>query len=187
MQEKDKHQIDWMLIAKYISRTISEFENLRLQNWLKSDQKRRQFLEHAQHYYSREDFPLPDEKQIDRIWTEFYGRMKQKQVRRIWNRMGSVAAMAILLIGSVWMWKTLPGRMVQQQQILPVNAQVVLILSDGSSVSLENDGEEKTLTDRDVQINQQEKGLVYHPRSGQADTLFNTVQVPQGGIPFDIE
>lgn len=181
MQEKDKHQIDWMLIAKYISRTISEFENLRLQNWLKSDQKRRQFLEHAQHYYLREDFPLLDEKQIDRIWTEFYGRMKQKQVRRIWNRMGSVAAMAILLIGSVWMWKTLPGRRIQQQQILPVNAQVVLTLSDGSSVSLENNGEEKTLTDRDVQINQQEKGLVYRPCSGQADTLFNTVQVPQGG------
>ena len=184
MRGEDKHRIDWMLIAKYISRTISEFENLRLQNWLKSDWEHRQFFEHAKHYYSREDFPLPDEKQIDRNWTEFYGRMKQNQVRRIWHGIGSVAAMAILLIGSVWMWKTLlddSGRLAQQQ-ILPVNAQAILILSDGSSVNLENNGEEKTLTDRDVQINRQGKGLVYHPHAGKnADTLFNTVQVPQGG------
>ena len=97
MRGEDKHRIDWMLIAKYISRTISEFENLRLQNWLKSDWEHRQFFEHAKHYYSREDFPLPDEKQIDRNWTEFYGRMKRKQVRRIWHGIGSVAAMAILI------------------------------------------------------------------------------------------
>ncbi|MDE5639683.1 MAG: FecR family protein [Odoribacter sp.] len=184
MQEKDKYKIDWELIAKYIGRTISEFENLRLQNWLKGDYKRRLFLKHAQHYYSREDFPLPDEKQIDRIWTEFYGRMKQRRMRRIWHRIGSVAAVAVLLLGSVWMWKTVsdaPDRLAQQQQILPGNAQAILILSDGSSVSLKNNGEEKTLTDRDIQINQQEKGLVYHPSSKKADTLFNTVQVPQGG------
>ncbi len=49
MGERDRHKIDWMLIANYISRTISEFDYLRLQNWLKNDPERRRFLEHAQH------------------------------------------------------------------------------------------------------------------------------------------
>lgn len=183
MRERDRHKIDWMLIAKYISRTISEFENLRLQNWLKNDPERRRFLEHAQYYYSREDFPLPDEKQIDRIWTEFYGRMKQKQVRRIWNHFGRVAAVAILLIGSVCVWRMFsnPSDMLAQQQILPGNFEALLTLSDGSSVRLENDGEERTLTDRDVRINHRGKGLVYPACSQKSDTLFNSIQVPQGG------
>ncbi len=183
MGERDRHKIDWMLIANYISRTISEFDYLRLQNWLKNDPERRRFLEHAQHYYSREDFPLPDEEQIDRIWKEFYGRMKQKQERRLWHRIERVAAVAILLIGSVCAWKMYPhsSDMQAQQPILAGNSQAVLILSDGSSVTLENDGMERTVTDQDIQINQQGKGLVYPACSKKSDTLFNTIQVPQGG------
>ncbi len=155
MGERDRHKIDWMLIANYISRTISEFDYLRLQNWLKNDPERRRFLEHAQHYYSREDFPLPDEEQIDRIWKEFYGRMKQKQERRLWRRIERVAAVAILLIGSVCAWKMYPhsSDMQAQQPILAGNSQAVLILSDGSSVTLEDDGMERTVTDQDIQIN----------------------------------
>lgn len=184
MREKERNRIDWELIAKYISCTISEFENLRLQNWLKGDPERREFLRHAQNYYSREDFPLPDEKQIDRIWVEFCGRMEQKRVRRVWHRIGRVAAMVILLIGSVWGWRMFPGSSdisERQQQILPENSPVLLILSDGSSVVLGNDEVERTLTDRDVQINQQGKGLVYPACSKKSDTLLNTIQVPQGG------
>ncbi|MDE5610544.1 MAG: FecR family protein [Odoribacter sp.] len=184
MQGKDRNRIDWMLIAKYISRTISEFENLRLQNWLKGDPERRAFLEHAQNYYSREDFPLPDEKQIDRIWIEFCGRMKQKRERRVWHWIGRVAAMVILFIGSVWAWRMYPvssDSLERQQQILPENSPVLLILSDGSSVVLESDEEERTLTDQDVRINQHGKGLVYPANSKKSDTLLNTIQVPQGG------
>lgn len=182
MQRKNKHQIDWMLIARYISRTMTEIEHLRLQHWLKGDRLRRRFLEHAQHYYSREDFPLPDKKRIDRIWSEFFVRMQQKQVRRLWTQVGSVAAV-VLLVGSIWMWHTFekgPDRLMSEH-ILPVHQKAILILSDGSSVLLDTDTEKRTLTDRDVRIDQQKKGLFYTADAKIADTLYNTIQVPQGG------
>lgn len=184
MQDKNKRPIDWILIAKYISQTISEAENVRLQNWLKGDARRGKFLEHARHYYSRQDFPLPDEKQIDEIWIAFLGEMKRKRAKRIRLQMLRIAAMFILLIGGFWTWKTLdisPDMLVYEPRILPARHQATLILSDGSSVNLGNAEEERILTDRDVPIGQQGKKLVYSGYRKNADTLFNTIQVPQGG------
>lgn len=183
MFREDHQEIDWELIRKHITGEISETEQWQLEKWMEGDELRRRFVEHARYYYLREDFPLPDEKRVDSAWRHFRQQMYKKRQRRIYAFIFRMAAVFVVAIGLLWMWDSGARHNLSESppRIWPAHQKALLTLSDGSTVHLNVEEEKKVIKDHEVEIGLQGKGLVYAPGTQKADTLWNSVTVPQGG------
>lgn len=180
MKEKE---IDWTLVKKWIDGKVTGDERARVEGWMQADPRRRRFVEQAGRYY-RNDVPLVTDERIDRAWGQFIRMQRSRRRRKLVVTASGVAASFLLLVGIWWLWKQEPVSVLTETPRVEIAAgtqRASLIMSNGTRVELQADGQSRTITDRDVDVLVDSSSLSYQNNTIAADTLFHTIEVPAGG------
>ena len=180
MKEKE---IDWTLVKKWIDGQVTGDERARVEGWMQADPRRRRFVEQAGRYY-RNDVPLVTDERIDRAWGQFIRMQRSRRRRKLVVAASGVAASFLLLVGIWWLWKQEPVPVqtgTPRVEIAAGTQRASLIMSNGTRVELQADGQSRTITDRDVDVLVDSSSLSYQNNTIAADTLFHTIEVPAGG------
>ena len=180
MKEKE---IDWTLVKKWIDGQVTGDERARVEGWMQADPRRRRFVEQAGWYYQN-DVPLVTGERIDRAWGQFIRIQHSRRRRKLFVAASGVAASFLLLVGIWWLWKQEPVPALTDTSPVEIAAgtqRASLIMSNGTRVELQADGQLRTITDRDVDMLVDSSSLSYENNAITADTLFHTIEVPAGG------
>lgn len=178
-----------ILISKYRDNTASEAEKEELLKW------------YRQKAYQDAEFPESDNAVGDFILSRLNREIKSTD-KRIPSARWLAAASILLILGisSLFVFK-FPGKAIknnvaltQKNDIPPGRNKAVLILADGSKISLTDAGNGKIANQNGIQITKSADGqLVYTLKSaedqntasgsagGGQPIAFNTIETPKGG------
>ena len=185
MNDKNSHQVDWTLIRKWVENQLSNIEREQLNTWIKNDPTHQEFLERTRKYYEK-DLPVVDDQRLSIAWKHFMHTHQRNNRRRIIYRLiGATAACLVIGIGCWLAWSdkqdNIPMAPLTENKIQQASLQATLLLSDGTKVLLPSKQETQIVSDNQVNIVLDSSSITYPDHPLESDTLYNTIQVPQGG------
>lgn len=173
----------WM--AEDFAGVISDEKKALLEEWKReSVANEEEYRELLQEFQKGEAMPLLAEKQkIQQQWKRFVeGRFRNRLGFRRWMAYAAVF-MLLLGFGGIVYWQSfLPVEQYEPTEVQVAEGKVVLILSDGAQVELEQDVDE-LLSDR-LQTRVQVTGRTIQYMQDeelQGEEVYNTLVIPKGG------
>ncbi len=187
MKENTRHIAD--LIQKFLFGQLTAEEQVQLDEWLKASSQNKQLLESFRNAENiAEDLAIIRQLDADQAW----GRLKNKEAnsrRFFWKWPLSIAASIVFLLGGFLLWKGdfasfFSGDksvvVAKKQDIAPATSGAVLVLADGTKVSLNGDST-KTLTKNNNLIGNSNELIV--KQTDQAIPLqYNSLIVPKASF-----
>lgn len=168
----------YSLLQKYKDRTATEAEKEELATWYRQRAERDAVFP--------EDEQLVGESMRTRLNYEI--TRPQREHRRFW-----LAAASVLLIVGVGMGlyfdythnRLDPGVVADAGEIAPGSHKAMLVLADGSKVSLTEAANGKIASEQDIQITKSGEGQLTYTRTSNgsqpAVSGYNTIETPKGG------
>lgn len=180
------------LVSGYLHETLSKEQEECLMQILEKDEDKRKLLEYyKQTAPAQERLDYISRLNVDLAWSKVSQRYQDKQKKTNY-RFLRYAAAAVLVLGSLGIWiryaneQDNPAQVTASvkytQDVLPGGNVAVLVLSDGSKVSL--DSGQVSLKEKDgTRMSGRKGGLSYTPRefSSPMVQLYNTLIVPKAG------
>lgn len=180
------------LVSGYLHETLSKEQEECLMQILEKDEDKRKLLEYyKQTAPAQERLDYISRLNVDLAWSKVSQRYQDKQ-KKTKYRFLRYAAAAVLVLGSLGIWiryaneQDNPAQVTASvkytQDVLPGGNVAVLVLSDGSKVSL--DSGQVSLKEKDgTRMSGRKGGLSYTPRefSSPMVQLYNTLIVPKAG------
>lgn len=187
MKENTRHIAD--LIQKFLFGQLTAEEQVQLDEWLKASSQNKQLLEFFRNAENiAEDLAIIRQLDANQAW----GRLKNKEAnsrRFFWKWPLSIAASIVFLLGGFLLWKGdfasfFSGDksvvVAKKQDIAPATSGAVLVLADGTKVSLNGDST-KTLTKNNNLIGNSNELIV--KQTDQAIPLqYNSLIVPKASF-----
>ncbi|HBI86816.1 MULTISPECIES: FecR family protein [Sphingobacterium] len=187
MKENTRHIAD--LIQKFLFGQLTAEEQVQLDEWLKASSQNKQLLESFRNAENiAEDLAIIRQLDANQAW----GRLKNKEAnsrRFFWKWPLSIAASIVFLLGGFLLWKGdfasfFSGDksvvVAKKQDIAPATSGAVLVLADGTKVSLNGDST-KTLTKNNNLIGNSNELIV--KQTDQAIPLqYNSLIVPKASF-----
>lgn len=191
------------LTAKALSDDLSDRERVQFDNWLEASDKNRVLFEHYQNFGNlQQDLNLYDSVNMDTAWDKINQNLRDEQERSKKETRNSMVrilkmplirlAAMLILIGTFALLffrpaedpgiiEDLSGQ--YKNDILPGGNQATLILSNGQSVELQDEGEALEIEGGLAQSS--DGRLSYFTNgaglpAGEAATGYNTLLVPKG-------
>lgn len=185
MEKIDNLQRKAALIAKKMSKTISQSELIELETWLAEDKNNDTLFQKISHKNLEKDFESYQKIDSDKG----FARLKKKQKRTsaiALHHWLSVAASVVFIIGlATYLLLNLDKGQSSKQQIEAGSSKAVLILSDGSVRDLEKMKQEKYLGINGTKLESDGKEIRYsqakQPTTPNAKEEYNTLKIPVGG------
>ncbi|MEG1738552.1 MAG: DUF4974 domain-containing protein [Odoribacter sp.] len=180
-QLKKRFQVSrW--IAEHLAGTISDSDQMNLEAWLKeSPIHEQEYLELQKDVQSVHPY---EKKEVERQWKRFSGRKKRKSF--ILGRWYQYAAIFLLFlaVAGVIRWQlneNMPVTEAVQTCIHPATGEVLLILSNGETVAL-NDSVRTLKEESEAEIQVSGEGIIYLEGVGEnVKDVYNTLMIPRGG------
>lgn len=126
------------------------------------------------------DFPEREERMKSMLLQQIHQQATPVRRMRLWW----AAAAVIMILGSIYFWPqpSIPVNNIQakQQMPMPGGNKAVLVLADGSVVSLDSSGKQEIMQGQTA-IRQQNGQLQYIAQGKKAQEGFNTLRTPRGG------
>jgi len=180
------------LVSGYLHETLSKEQEECLMQILEKDEDKRKLLEYyKQTAPAQERLDYISRLNVDLAWSKVSQRYQDKH-KKTKYRFLRYAAAAVLVLGSLGIWiryaneQDKPGQVTASvkytQDVLPGGNVAVLVLSDGSKVSL--DSGQVSLKEKDgTRMSGRKGGLSYTPRESSSPMvqLYNTLIVPKAG------
>lgn len=176
------------LIRSYLLGTISKADEEKLEQWMEKSEQNRNFCEEIkQDKRFAEEYPRFCSVDIEKGWSHFEQHVKsKKQNQRL--RVFKYAAAIVLpfAVGfAVWLLYRGGEESIQMtsKSIEAGKARATLILSEGTTVTLNSEKENEIEIDKDVKVKHTHEGLVYNYAvvSHEEEIKYNTLKVPRGG------
>lgn len=177
------------LIAKYLSRSLTEEERTVLEKWLHEKEENRRLLNALEKEpFTDEEIAYRNNLDVDAAWQE----VKNKRTQQIFSQWKLWAgAVAVLLFVFTFVW-IIPSHRKQEiayrddkntvDSISPGTKKATLTLSSGTQLDLSNTF--KTIYEKDgTRIFKREGELNYgHASEHKGELIYNVVDVPKAGI-----
>ncbi|MCW8312168.1 DUF4974 domain-containing protein [Sphingobacterium sp. InxBP1] len=187
MKENTGHITD--LIKKFLCGQLAAEEQEELDNWLKANPKNRQFLESFhQAKHIEEDLGIIRQLDVNKAWARLNAKKyKESKSFRRWSL--GVAASIVFLLGTTLLWNTYHNAVPKakeriyvskKQDIAPATSGAVLVLADGTKVSLNNDST-KTLTNNNNLIGNSNE-LIVKATETAIPLQYNSLIVPKASF-----
>ncbi|MGE8428739.1 MAG: FecR domain-containing protein [Sphingobacterium sp.] len=187
MKENTRHIAD--LIQKFLSGQLTAEEQVQLDEWLKASSQNKQLLESFRKAENiAEDLAVIRQLDANQAW----GRLKNKEAksRRFFRKWPlSIAASIVFVLGGFLLWKGdfasfFSGDksvvVAKKQDIAPATSGAVLVLADGTKVSLNGDST-KTLTKNNNLIGNSNE-LVVKQTDQVIPLQYNSLIVPKASF-----
>ncbi len=187
MKENTRHIAD--LIQKFLFGQLTAEEQVQLDEWLKASSQNKQLLESFRNAENiAEDLTVIRQLDANQAW----GRLKNKEAnsrRFFWKWPLSIAASIVFLLGGFLLWKGdfasfFSGDksvvVAKKQDIAPATSGAVLVLADGTKVSLNGDST-KTLTKNNNLIGNSNE-LVVKQTDQVIPLQYNSLIVPKASF-----
>ncbi|MDF2853104.1 MAG: hypothetical protein K0S31_3789 [Sphingobacterium multivorum] len=187
MKENTRHIAD--LIQKFLFGQLTAEEQVQLDEWLKASSQNKQLLESFRNAENiAEDLAIIRQLDANQAW----GRLKNKEAnsrRFFWKLPLSIAASIVFLLGGFLLWKGdfasfFSGDksvvVAKKQDIAPATSGAVLVLADGTKVSLNGDST-KTLTKNNNLIGNSNE-LVVKQTDQVIPLQYNSLIVPKASF-----
>lgn len=185
MEDVNKNIND--LLADFCSGKINDRDLMVLHSWMEeSDANRKQANQYLKLYRNYRAYEAMDKIDNDKALGQILNRVKEIKRRRRMVFIRSAAAVAVLLLGSVFVFNYLSkeGEVIEPapmaQVIEPGEAKATLILGNGSHIYLEEIGDSTVLNESGANIEKNNEVLDYQ-NSEIEEEVFNTIQIPRGG------
>jgi ferric-dicitrate binding protein FerR (iron transport regulator) len=195
-------RIDWKyLMDRFASNTCTREEFDRLLTLVEKEDDAEGMTEEMRKYWNR----LEAGRSMSPEWKERFNNLLRKssnpheegatgrKVSRIWYKWAAAAAIVIMLAAGFGEWKwnkrtSSPAEQIvavktEKQNIAAGKNRAVLILADGSSISLDSVNNGTLATQDGVKIIKGEEGeILYYPGGQKTVTSgYNTIVTPRGG------
>lgn len=187
MKENTRHITD--LIQKFLCGQLTAEEEIQLDEWLNASSQNKQLLESFRKATNiEEDLVVIRQLDANKAWHKLNNKRRNEQ-RRFGKWSLGIAASILFLLGSFLLWKGdfFPFHsddkdviVSKKQDVSPATSGAVLILADGTKVSL-NDDSTKTLTKNNNLIGNSNELIV--KQTDQAVPLqYNSLIVPKASF-----
>ncbi len=187
MKENTRHITD--LIQKFLCGQLTAEEEIQLDEWLNVSSQNKQLLESFRKATNiEEDLVVVRQLDASKAWHKLNNKRRNEQTR-FGNWSLGIAASILFLLGSFLLWKGdfFPFHsddkdviVSKKQDVSPATSGAVLILADGTKVSL-NDDSTKTLTKSNNLIGNSNELIV--KQTDQAVPLqYNSLIVPKASF-----
>lgn len=190
--DKDAHRVAY-LIAGYIRNTLSNVEHEELDDWVNaSDANMKLFEDLTDERNIEANLQMMDKAQSEQVFKELQqqGRFEKPKVGRRINMVWMSAAMAIILLGVFFLWRstntsssqnTTPS-IAHNNMLQPGGNKATLTLSNGSIIDLTGLQNGALLNNEGQNITKEnDNTLVYQPQKGANEEDMHTLTVPTGG------
>ncbi len=175
------------LLSDFCTGKISDKNLVILNTWMeRSGENKKQVRDFLKIYRSYRAYEAFDEIQADHAFAQILFRVGKIKRKRTIHLVRSIAAIAILLIGSAfvfyWFNKTDVKNLEPEiaEVIEPGSGKATLILGDGSFIGLEGMGDSIIQGLEGTVILKKEANLDYQNTSVNEEVL-NTIRIPRGG------
>lgn len=175
------------LLTGYCSAKISDEDLQVLQAWMEeSDENRVEANEILKIYRNYRAYEAMDEIDMEKALGNMISVVTERKRRRRLVNLRSAAAVALLVLGSVFVLDRLNNNseaIIDQevaQVIEPGEPKATLILGDGTRINLEEIGDSTLQTSDGIDIEKQKETLDYQQAEAEVEVL-NTIQIPRGG------
>lgn len=176
------------LTRLYLSDAMSAAEWALLRHHLENDLEHPDFTEALHEAISSGKYPQTfNTQQLEQLFEQLAEGLEPAEpqpIRRAGSRRYWWAAAAILVLVSVFLfWPSRTGQQMVEavEDIAPGSSKAVLILADGSSVTLDSSGN-RVLRQGATAIRQQGGQLTYHAEGNTTAESYNTLHIPRGGL-----
>lgn len=172
-------------IAAYLLGTLSVDKKKELEKWIgESPENEAKFNKLLSERRFAERYKQYREIDSAAAWTLFKGRSKQNSAFRIeWSVFARYAAIFLLPLAVAYFFWWMPGQQNQSSTdpILPGASQAVLLLQNGSRVSLDAGSGTQIPVGYSSMATASEEGISYTHSDKEAVDQYNTLITPRGG------
>jgi ferric-dicitrate binding protein FerR (iron transport regulator) len=182
------------LIVKKIRGTITPDEQAELDIWINEDQEHQELFQRAadpKNQLSRLEIYDLFEKDREKVWSAledelFQTKTIQFPVKRI-LRFAAAILLPVIAAGGAWLFllKPAPTTLADLDEVIrPGSQKAVLILSDGESVTLDNELAPEEITEGEATIRNERMMLDYfnyERRGSRTASIYNELRTPRGG------
>ena len=186
------------LIYKSLIKSLKKKEKESLNDWLKDDSNKNLYTEIVNSnsiYKKRTIYEQSNKESVFKVVQEKINKNKTKfLVRQRYIRFAKYAASVLILLAignSIYKAKFDTSVITQEaiEHINPGYEKATLVLSDGTTVDLEEHKNELIVSNNIAQVKNEEEGLVYSAVDGETSVdndvqplKYNTLKVPSGGM-----
>ncbi len=186
------------LIYKSVIKSLKKKEKENLKDWLKDESNKNlynEILSSTSVYNKRALYEQSNKEKVFEIIQQEINKNKAKSIlKQRYLRLFKYAASVLILLtlGNLIYKAKFDANSITQEAIKniePGSEKATLVLSDGTTVDLEEHKNELIISNNIAQINNEEDGLVYKvvDNENSADNVaqplkFNTLKVPIGGM-----
>lgn len=177
--------MEFKLILKKLKKSLSIEEQKHFDAWFLESRRHRKYFSKVQKHHLNQDVNV----NLKKGWRNVHSRISSKS-KKIFYQRCATAAVFLLLVGTVLFIEiksdqatTIVNKPQVSETLGTVSNGVVLTLSDGSEIQLQNGQKYEN-----AQVSNAGDGLVYKKDSNDnAKTrLYNTLKIPKGGEYFVI-
>lgn len=183
---KKNHSIEWKVIMSHLKGSTTPEEEEQLQDWLKAEPAREQYLAAAKQAWQDEIASVGEDYEASfRELMTSIGETRKRQLKRLW----SYAAAACVLIGLFTGYhffhpessrQTVSEHTLLSDHIHPGSSKAILILNNGQEIALGDSMLQINLNGVEVK-NDSTNTLQYHADHPENHEHHNQLLVPRGG------
>lgn len=176
--------MDREILIKSLRGRLEEEERKKVEEWLKASE------EHRTYYGRLRRLMIARRKEkvdVGKNYNEFLRRTGRMRRRRFVRRMGYAAAVAVVLLGGVfvWMQRMSDEKLGYSKNILVENADNMVVLKVGEQKVLVMDGseEQEVLSEKGVVVRQNHATVDYSVKTDslEVEPVPHMLKVPHGG------
>lgn len=187
MKENTGHIAE--ILRKFLSGKLNEEEQNRLEEWLNASPQNKQFLESFRQAKNIEDdLSIVRKLDANKAWNKLKNK-NRTGITSIGKWSLGIAATITFLVGSFVLWRTelttdnskeKHAVIAQPQDIAPATSGAILVLADGTKISLDNDST-KTLTKNNNLVGNSNE-LIVKATDQAIPTQYNSLIVPKASF-----
>ena len=187
MKENTGHIAE--ILRKFLSGKLNEEEQNRLEEWLNASPHNKQFLESFRQAKNIEDdLYIVRKLDANKAWNKLKNK-NRTGITSIGKWSLGIAATITFLVGSFVLWRTELTTdnskekhtvIAQPQDIAPATSGAILVLADGTKISLDNDST-KTLTKNNNLVGNSNE-LIVKATDQAIPTQYNSLIVPKASF-----
>lgn len=178
------------IISKYLQSSASEEEEMLLEKWLAEKDENKKLLDSFKGRSAQRDIDFISTVNTDEAWERLSHRKRQDRLKQVIRYTGYAAAAILIVVSSITFFRSSistseeiqPGLVVEStEDVLPGSNRAQLVLSDGSSVGLEEN--QSSFSEQDGTLIVGGDGRINYSNSTLADgrLIYNTLIVPKAG------
>ncbi len=187
MKENTGHIAE--ILRKFLSGKLNEEEQNRLEEWLNASPQNKQFLESFRQAKNIEDdLSIVRKLDANKAWNKLKNK-NRTGITSIGKWSLGIAATITFLVGSFVLWRTelttdnskeKHAVIAQPQDIAPATSGAILVLADGTKISLDNDST-KTLTKNNNLVGNSNE-LIVKATDQAISAQYNSLIVPKASF-----